>query len=84
MAQNITLIEHLNKLKDNFENDYVFNFDAWINQNANKLKEIKMLNYDSTSCDDTNNDHYDEENSKKFDSFESESSEFDSGKWFFY
>lgn len=82
LAQNLALMEHLSKLKANFSNeDYLSHFDVWINQNRNKLKEIKMLNY-MASCFDENTtiSNYDEDNSKKFDSFESESSEFDSGK----
>ena len=84
LAQNVALIEHLNKLKDNFTNKYLFDFDIWINQNTNKLREIKMLNYmanykDNNTSTNNNKSNYDEENSKKFDSFESESSEFDSG-----
>jgi hypothetical protein len=83
LAQNIALIEHLNRLKDNFGKDFVYNFDVWINQNTNKLKEIKMLNNNVNYTDqETSNS---EENSKKFDSFESEeSSEFDSGIYYFY
>lgn len=78
LAQNVALIEHLNRLKENFGQEFVNNFDVWINQNSNKLKEIKMLNYMANyNLDDDNNS---EENSKKFDSLESEeSSEFDSG-----
>ena len=89
LAQNIALIEHLTKLKANFSNDYLLDFDIWIKENTNKLKEIKMLNYianyDSSSDSNSmpSNANYDEENSRKnFDSFESESSEFDSGKLF--
>lgn len=78
LAQNVALIEHLNRLKENFGQEFVNNFDVWINQNSNKLKEMKMLNYMANyNLDDDNNS---EENSKKFDSLESEeSSEFDSG-----
>jgi hypothetical protein len=83
LAQNVALIEHLNRLKENFGQEFVNNFDVWINQNSNKLKEMKMLNYMANyNLDDDNNS---EENSKKFDSLESEeSSEFDSGIIDFY
>lgn len=81
LAQNIALIEHLNRLKNNFGKDFVYNFDVWINQNSNKLKEIKMLNYNANYTDQQEASNG-EENSKKFDSFESEeSSEFDSEEY---